>query len=167
MNKAFSNIIILLSIACIQIGCDQCPDWPEEKKEEFAIQCLNKVEIEELEIQFHDFKFEEIDTIRILEKFDNIIIDSFNIYTKKPTLSSVNYYSQIVPIRFKIKNEYNFIIGNYNFKLENLFQEMQPEYTLCEKNYGCQLTKFKLNGKVLENYGFIPLRKNEAQQRLK
>ena len=152
--------IIPIFAFLILFSCNPCADWDKEKKVEFSQNCQQTSILKSLTISLKGFDIEELQPIKIFESSNDSILDTLNIYYKKPDHNSVREFTINIKNRIKLKNSYHFKIGSNTYYLEDLTLGMEPEFTMCKKDYGCHLISYKLNKQTFVGYKFIMLNKN-------
>ncbi len=158
-----SYILLAIIIFLVILGLKSY--WVEEErkkvKEKVKEECSKEIFFLPNPIFFDGFDFDEVDTVKIIEKRDSTILNTFHIYpkTKEPEFDEVfsaNQYKQ-----FNVNNRYEFYIGKEPkpYILFDIVMGIRSQYTEDGAGWGCEMNKFKIDTNNYGNSGIIFIKK--------
>lgn len=161
MRKLKIKIFIVLLISLI--GCRTPSSWTEEQREEFKKNCESQIYFDTNSIYFIGFKYEEIDTITIVEKDNRTIIDTLFIYPQQEKDNHDNENQRFwgsPNVQFNINNIYEFYLDSDTpYVLDNMEMIMWEQYTMQGEGWGCLMGDFTIDNQKFDHQGNIYFKK--------
>ena len=158
----FKKILILTSLISLT-SCWISSTWSKEKREEFKIECESQIYFETGGICFNGFKFDEIDTVTVIEKENTFIIDTLFIYPQQKRNKfdeERQRFSGTPEIKFNVNHTYEFFLeSDTPYILDNMEMIMWSQYTMAGEGWGCEMGNFTIDNKKFEHEGGISFRK--------
>lgn len=155
------NKLVKIFIGLTLLSLTSCwnADWTEEEREEFRTECESKTEFDVDPICFIGFEYDEIDTIRIIEKDSLDILDTLYIYPKESQSehdkSSDKIWSS-PKVSFNVNHSYEFYLDSDTpYVLDNMEMIMWAQYTMAGEGWGCEMGNFTIDGAEFEHQGNI------------
>ena len=154
-------LIIFLSITLF--SCWKSNEWSEKERNDFKKKCAETKTFKVNPICFTGFEFNEVKSIKIIEKNKSESIDTFHIHAQTFRDKHDSIYKQHwadINKEFNVSNTYEFYIGKDKpYILDNMEMIMWAQYTMGGEGWGCEMGNFTIDDEKFEHTGNIVFKK--------
>ena len=168
MKLPFIKCPFLLLFPLMLFSCLKLNEWTDKEREDFKRKCSETTTFIEGPICFTGFQFEEIDTIKVIEKDNLKEIDTFFIYAEKERDSNDSIYKKNwanIVREINVNNSYEFYLGKDKpYILDNMEMIMWAQYTMMSEGWGCEMGNFTIDNEKFEHVGNINFTKREFKE---
>jgi len=149
----YISITLLMSSILLLIISGSCnTKWSEAKKQDFEKQCMQTDTINDLNIAFIGFNYDEIEKTVIKRIHKGVVVDSFNITVNINSHDPKrNQYWAYIEKTVHLRDIYHIIVPNQQtFILSNMRMVMWPQFTMFSEGYGCRLGEYRIDSEKFE-----------------
>jgi hypothetical protein len=161
--------LILICLFFPFISCNKLNEWTEKERQDFKIKCSKTIYFNPSPISFTGFEFEEIDSVKVVEKSNSKKINTFFVYVDKENhMNRIEYkiYWANIEQNFNVNNSYEFYLGKDKpYVLDNMEMIMWAQYTMKGEGWGCEMGNFTIDNKRFEHIGNIDFTKRGFKQK--
>ncbi len=151
--------LLFIGLSLTLFSCWKSSEWTENERNVFKKKCTETKTFKEGSICFTGFDFNEVNKIKVIEKYKSKPIDTFYIYAEKFRDNHDSIYKQHwadVNKEFNVKNSYEFNIGKDKpYILDNMEMIMWAQYTMGGEGWGCEMGNFTIDNEKFEDVGNI------------
>ncbi|MTH15596.1 hypothetical protein [Flavobacterium sp. LC2016-01] len=150
---------ILFCLLLSLISCNKLYEWTEKERQDFKTKCSQTIYFIPDPISFTGFEFDEIDSIKVIEKSNLKKISTFFIYLdKENNLNRPEYktYWTHIEKNLNVNHSYEFYLGKDKpYILNNMEMIMWAQYTMKGEGWGCEMGNFTIDNQKFEHVGNI------------
>jgi len=160
MNKL--KMILFSVFSTFLTGC-WFPSLTNAKREKFKTKCKSQIYFDTGSICFAGFPFEQIDTIRVVEKDGITPINTLYIYPRQERHNhntELQEFWGIPEVQFNVNHSYEFYLDSDKpYILDNMEMIIWAQYSMVSKGWGCKMGNFTIDNEKFERQGRIYFKK--------
>lgn len=164
--RRIPHILLIIIVAGPISSCGT--KWSKERKAKFEVECSKTtlVDLSHHPIQFKGFALEDVDTVRIVERNIEQILDTFFIHGKENSNYPIQGESSALCTRsLDTRYSYDFYFGSdrYPYVLDSLKIGIHPEFKGMSEDYQCRLMNKRIDGEQMREFGNLVFNKKSGK----
>jgi len=161
--------LIFICLFLSFISCNKSNEWTEKERQDFKIKCSKTIYFKPDPISFTGFEFDEIDSVKVVEKNDSKKVNTFFFHAdKENNLNRIEdkIYWAHIENNLNVNHSYEFYLGKDKpYILDNMEMIMWAQYTSNGEGWGCEMGNFTIDNKKFEHIGNINFTKRGFKEK--